>query len=232
MSGDGGSTLGSAAQLALGGFGMIQSYRAASRQEDVLRGAQRAAQQQRGRVEPIFEYFLGGGRAQDLNIPGFAEQFAEVDAALQEEQRRIDAQFQNAQQQIMDAIPQQRGARVRALAELARKKQDLKAAAARRAIQRKHELDVTLTNDYLKAALGYAPGGSQEALLAQAQRSYDTNLANLAALGQYVGSALGPRVQQQPMVNVYSGYPSRPPVAPYSTLARQPSEFSLRGVGG
>lgn len=136
--------------------------------------------------EGLAKYFLGGGKASRLDIPGFQDQFGEIDFALQEQERLIDDQSKDAQQMIADNIPPG-GAKLRALANLAIKTQDAKGKAVRESQSRKRDLDVQLTNQYTQAAMGAKYGPSQDARLWTTQRDYENMVRNYGAISGTLG---------------------------------------------
>jgi len=168
--------------------------------------------------EGLAQYFIGGGRASKLDIPGFRDQFSEIDYALQEQQRRIDAQGRSAQQMIAENIPPG-GAKLRALADLAIKTQDEKGRAVRESQSRKRDLDVQLTNQYTQQAMGFKGGPSQDARLWATQKDYDNTLRNYQALSGSLGQLTTEAFR--------AGEEKKPPIGyePFKTEATKPMAY-------
>lgn len=188
----GGIEMGSVVQAVVGVGGAVASSIAAGSQADYMNQMLKQGQGQAARVAGLDEYFLGGGRASKLNVPGFREQFAEVDYALQEQLRTLDEQSEKARQQIADNIPSG-GAKLRALAQLSVSTQDARGKVVREAQTKKRDMDVELTNSYLQAAMNRKPGASQDARLWASMRGYESGQADIRAIGSALGS-LGEQV--------------------------------------
>ena len=202
------------AQFALAAVGLGMARKSYKQQAEFANRAMAEGAPYRAKVEGLNEYFLGGGRASDLNIPGFREQFAEVDFSLQEEQRRVDAAAMKERQAIADNLSG--GAKIRALVELARKTQDLKGKAAGQATQKKRDLDISLTNQYLSGAMGYNTGVTSGEKLQAATSAMANQGQAFSALGGVLGSyyARKDAAENRPTF-VYQAAPTAvPPRAP------------------
>lgn len=174
-------------QAVVGVGGMVGSTVAAKSQAKTMNQLMNEGSEQRGRVAGIDEYFLGGGRASQLNIPGMQDQFAEVDFAVQEQLRNIDSQAQKSRQMISDNIPQG-GAKLRALADLAMKTQEERGKVIREAQTRKRDLDTELTNQYLQQAMNRPVGMTSDAKMYSALRDYEGRQRDISALGTTLGT--------------------------------------------
>ena len=190
-------------QTVVGGVGVAGSVYGAVSQADAMNDMMQQGRGTMALQEGISQYFLGGGKASGLDVPGFRDQFSEIDYALQEQQRRIGAQARSAQQMISENIPPG-GAKLRALAELSMKTQDEKGKAVRESQSRKRDLDVNLTNQYTQQAMQQKYGPSQDARLWSTQKDYEGMVNNFGAMSKVAGDitqqALGSGQVQHPMV--------------------------------
>jgi hypothetical protein len=182
--------LGQVVQTVVGVGGTVMSSYAAGQQADYMNQLMSEGAGTRARAQGIDEYFLGGGQASELDVPGFSDQFGQVDFALEQQLMQIDDAAREARQQISEGIPSG-GAKLRALAELAQSAQDQKAAAIREAQATKRDLDVRLTNAYTRAAMGRNYGPSQDARLWAASRDYENRIGDINAISQSLGSLAG-----------------------------------------
>ena len=176
--------------------------------------------------EGLAQYFLGGGKASQLDIPGFQDQFGEIDYALQEQNRLIDSQSRSAQDMIAQNIPPG-GAKLRALADLAIKTQDAKGKATRESQSRKRDLDVQLTNQYTQAAMNRNFGPSQDARMWATQKDYENMTRNYGAISGALGNLT---------TEAFAASRRRDPNAAAQTPmpygGGQPEAFSDNPVGG
>jgi len=167
--------------------GLVGSTTSALSQTKYMNQLLNQGEDQRGLVKGIDKYFLGGGRARKLNVPGFQDQFAEIDYAVQEQLRNLDSQSSKARQQIEDTIPSG-GAKMRALADLAVQTQDVRGKVLREAQSTKRDLDVKLTNEYLQAAMGRNVGMSYDSKMYAALQDYGARQKDIASIGTVLGS--------------------------------------------
>ena len=186
----GGVGFGQIAQAVVGVGGVVGSTIAAKSQADYMNQLMSGGSGQKARVAGIDEYFLGGGKAQALNIPGMQDQFAEVDFAVQEQLRNVDAQANKSRQMIADNIPEG-GAKLRALADLAMQTQEARGKVVREAQSTKRDLDTQLTNQYLQAAMGRNVGVSSDAKMYSTLQDYGSRQKDIAALGSTFGTLAG-----------------------------------------
>jgi len=183
----GGISAGQIVNTVVGVGGTVASSLAAKSQAEDLNRLMGRGEQQAAQVAGLDEYFLGGGRAEKLNVPGFREQFSEVDFSQQEQLRAIDQQAAKSRQMIADNIPPG-GAKLRALADLAVKTQDAHSQVVREAESKKRDLDIKLTNQYLQNAMNRQVGPSQEARLWAAQQDYQNRQRDMGAIAGALGS--------------------------------------------
>jgi hypothetical protein len=174
------------AKTVIGVGGVVGSTMAASSQAKYMNQLMSEGSEQRGRVAGIDNYFMGGGRAQGLAVPGFQEQFSEIDFAVQEQLRNLEREAGKSRQMISDTLPAG-GAKLRALADLAMRTQEEKSKVVKEAQTRKRDLDVQLTNQYLQAAMGRQHGVSMDARMSAALQDYGGRQRDIAALGSALG---------------------------------------------
>ena len=174
--------------------GAVSSWSAASSQQEYLNQQMEMGNKQRGLVAGLDEYFLGGGKASRLNVPGFQQQFGQLDTAAQEQIRQLDSQAEKSRRMIADNIPDG-GAKLRALADLSMRVQDERGKIVRETQAKKSDLDVQLTNQYLQQAMGRQVGPSQDARMYAALGDYRERQADLQALGGAIGT-LGDKMFQ------------------------------------
>jgi hypothetical protein len=201
----GGVGFGTIAQAVVGVGGIVSSTISANRQADEMNRLMNVGEEQRGRVRGLDDYFLGGGKASALNIPGFQDQFAEVDYAVQEQLRNIDAQAKKSQQMLADTIPSG-GAKLRALADLSMKTQEERGKVLRESQSRKRDLDTELTNQYLQMAMNRQQGVGYDTQMQAALRAYEGNRQDIQAIGSALGQLSGQGGQTS-----QSGYEYLPP---------------------
>ena len=177
----GGVAVGDIVNTVVGVGGTVASSIAASSQADYMNQMMQQGNVQRAQVAGLDEYFLGGGKASNLNIPGFQDQFASLDFAEQEQLRTIDEQSAKARQMIADNIPSS-GAKLRALADLAMQTQDAHSKVVRETQTKKRDMDIQLTNQYLQNAMNRQVGPTQNARLEAAQRDYQNRQDDITAI--------------------------------------------------
>lgn len=186
----GGIGFGDVVKTVVGVGGLASSTYAASDQAKYMNSLLNEGADQRALVRGIDKYFLGGGRARQLDIPGMQDQFAEIDYGVQEQLRNIDSQAAKSKQQIADTLPSG-GAKLRALADLAVQTQEARGKAIREAQSAKRDLDVKLTNEYLQAAMGRKTGVGYDTQLYAAMQDYGNRQKDIASIGTVLGSMLG-----------------------------------------
>ena len=176
------------AQLAVGTVGAIKSEQARKESRDVIKASERRQDIMYEKdvawrdqwIEPLYKHFLGGGRAADLNVPGFSEQFQEIDYATANQLRQLSGSSKESQRIIADTMTG--GAKLRALAEVARTTADNKARITGEAAQKRRDLDVQLTNEWTRKAADYRSGVSPDVAYAGEQKDIE------GALGAYSGA--------------------------------------------
>lgn len=176
------------AQLAVGTYGAVQADESRKEASKVIKKSEKRQDTMAERdvawrdewIEPLYKHFLGGGRAEDLNVPGFSEQFQEIDYATANQLRQLSATSKESQRIIADTMTG--GAKLRALAEVARSTGDNKARITGEAAQKRRDLDIQLTNEWTKKAADYRSGVNPDVAYAGEQRDIES------ALGSY-GSA-------------------------------------------
>jgi len=173
------------AQLAVGTYGAVKSEQVRSTAQDVIKKSEQRQDVMVERdvawrdewIEPLYKHFLGGGRAEDLNVPGFSEQFQEIDYATANQLRQLSGSSKESQRIIADTMTG--GAKLRALAEVARTTADNKARITGEAAQKRRDLDIQLTNEWTKKAAEYRSGVSPDTAYAGEQKDIE------GALGSY-----------------------------------------------
>lgn len=129
--------------------------RAVGAQEDLLKQIEgQFDDESYRRAVGIMRYFLGGGQAKDLNIPGIKHSFDQIDESVAAEIRQIDTLAREQQEMITDTT--RGGEKLQLLADLAMKTQDLKGAALRKAQDQKKTLNIQLTNQWFTNAMNFA----------------------------------------------------------------------------
>lgn len=217
------------AQVVVGGYGIYQSGQTQKKSSGVIKASEKRQDVMYGKdvawradlVEPLYKHFLGGGRARDLNVPGFSEQFQEIDYATANQLRQLSTQSKEARRVIADNM--MGGAKIRALAEVARTTADNKARITGEAAQKRRDLDVQLTNEWTKKAADYRAGVSPNVAYAGEQRDIE------AALGAYGGAQKDTQAILESLGKVYGGTPRTPVVTkpPPTTTRRPPSTDDL-----
>jgi len=144
---------GAAANAAVGIGSAVMAKSAADDQSEYMQQLVDQGSGNRDLREGVDRYFLGGGKASGLNIPGFSEQFGQLDFMREEQEGMVDEEVRNSRQMIEDTMPSG-GAKLRALAELSIKSQDAKNKVNREYEAKKNDLDVQLTNSYMQGAMG------------------------------------------------------------------------------
>jgi len=177
---------GAAATAAVGIGTAVMANNAASNQEDYMQSLVSQGQGNRDLIDKINQHFLGGGRAIDLDIPGFSNQFGQLDFMREEQEKMIDDEVRDSQQLIEDTMPSG-GSKLRALAELSIKSQDAKNTVNREYEAKKNDLDVNLTNQYLTGAMGQRGGVSPNTQYFMGMQ----NLANSQNMMAGIGTSLG-----------------------------------------
>lgn len=201
-----GQNIGKVAQVGLGAYGMWQSKRDAEEMNKYLQHMHEVGGTEEGMVAGLARYFLGGGRARALKLPLFREQFNEVDYQLQEQLRSVQQQARQQMQSVYDHVPPG-GRRTRLLAEIARNAQDQKGKATREATTRKRELDIQLTNEYMRWAVGYKRGPGYDAKFKHAIDAMKEKRAAYAALAKAVGGAFAGEAENKPLIENISTIP-------------------------
>lgn len=186
----GGIGFGDIVKTVVGVGGLASSTYSAYGQSRYINNLLNEGNEQRSLVRGIDKYFLGGGKARQLDIPGMQDQFAEIDFATQEQLRNIDSQAAKSRQQIADTLPSG-GAKLRALADLAVQSQEARGKAIREAQSAKRDLDTKLTNEYLQAAMGRKTGAGYDAQLYAALQDYGNRQKDISSIGTVLGSMLG-----------------------------------------
>jgi len=214
------------AQLAVGGYGIYQAEQARKDAKDVVKESEKrqdklAYQDTAWReqwIEPLYKHFLGGGRAGDLDIPGFSEQFQEIDYGVANQMRQLSTQSKEAQQVVADNMTG--GAKIRALAQIARTTADNKARIVGEGAQKRRDLDIALTNEWTKKATDYRSGvdpnvqySGEQKDIESALGAYGSSQRDLNAILESLGSMYGSR--QSPSTPTGKAVPptstSRPP---------------------
>ena len=183
----GGIDFATAVKTVAGVAGTVGSTLAAKSQADYLNKQLALGDVQRSKVAGIDDYFLNKGKASGLNVPGFRNQFGEVDYAIQTQINEVTAQARKAREMIASSVPAG-GAKLRALAQLSLKTQDEIGRITREGATKKRDLDIKLTNSYLQAAMNRKIGPSQEAKFWGAQRDYVNRGKDIQALGASLGT--------------------------------------------
>jgi len=106
------------------------------------------------RAVGIYEAVLGGEQAGNLNVPGVQDQFDIIDDSLAAEIRDIEKTQSVERERIARNVTG--GAKLRLLAEVASKSQDLKGAAISKAKEAKRQKNLELTNALFTDALSIA----------------------------------------------------------------------------
>jgi len=214
-------------QTVVGVAGTAASVYGASSQAKALNQMMEQGQGTVAMQQGITEYFLGGGKASQLDVPGFQDQFGEIDFALQEQNRLIDSQSKSAQQMIAENIPPG-GAKLRALADLAIKTQDAKGKATRESQTAKRDLDVKLTNQYTQQAMGAKYGASQDARMWATQKDYANMTKNYGAIASTLGdlttAAFRAGDKEQPMYGYSDPNTAADTPMPYSQYGQLTSK--------
>ena len=183
----GGVSMGTIVQTVVGVGGVVGGLVSGQKQAKYMNQLVNQGAENRARVAGVDEYFLGGGRAQELNIPGMQNIFAEVDSSVQEQLRNIDSQAAKSRQMIADSLPTG-GAKLRALADLSMQTQDARGKVIRESQTKKQELDTQLTNQYLQSAMGRYGSVGAESAMTSALGNYQNTQQDLRALGMTLGS--------------------------------------------
>lgn len=205
------------AQLVVGGYGIYQTGQAQKESRDVIKASERRQDVMYGKdvawredwIEPLYKHFLAGGRAADLNVPGFSEQFQEIDYATANQLRQLGAQSKESQRVIVDNMTG--GAKLRALAEVARTTADNKVRITGEAAQKRRDLDIQLTNEWTKKAADYRSGVSPDVAYAGEQRDIES------ALGAYGGAQKDTQAILQSLGYMYGGKTTKPTGTPTGT---------------
>jgi hypothetical protein len=181
---------GAAASAAVGIGTAVMANSQASEQEDYMQSLVNQGQGNRDLIEGIDRYFLGGGRAADYDIPGFADQFGQLDFMREEQEQLIDNEVRDSQQLIEDTMPSG-GSKLRALAELSIKSQDAKNTINREYEGKKNDLDVNLTNQYLQGAMGRQGGVGYDTQYAYGMQGLQNSQNMMAGIGTSLGRLAG-----------------------------------------
>jgi hypothetical protein len=195
---------GAAANAAVGIGTAVMANSAASDQEEYMQSLVNQGQGNRELIESIDRYFLGGGRAAEYDIPGFSDQFGQLDFMREEQEKMIDDEVRDSQQMIEDTMPDG-GSKLRALAELSIKSQDAKNTVNREYEAKKNDLDVNLTDKYLQGAMGRQNGVPYGTQYAYGMQSMMNSQNMMAGIGQGMGrlaTELG-RDRSKQMVEYY-----------------------------
>ena len=213
-----------AATTAVGIGSAVIANNAASDQAEYMQQLTDQGSGNRDLREGVDRYFLGGGKASELNIPGFSEQFGQLDYMREEQESMVDEEVRNSRQLIEDTMPSG-GAKLRALAELSIKSQDAKNKVNQEYEAKKNDLDVQLTNQYMQGAMGRQ--GSTVGLNTQYSMGMQglQNSQNLmGGIGESLGSLAGSIGKKLggTSITVTPGTTVKP-VAPSGTLGRSPS---------
>jgi len=206
----GGDVFGKTVTAVAGVTGAVGSLVGSKRQSQAMNQMAQQGQQYDARTRGLMEYFLGGGKASQLKVPGFSDQFARLDYVAQEQARAVDNEARKTQQLIADSVPDG-GAKLRMLAELAQKTQEQKGQIMRETAQRKRDLDVELTNQYLKAATAYKAGPGYDVQYANAAQQYGEYGKAAAGLGQALGQLTQLGSEDKKKEEVVKYYPPRAP---------------------
>lgn len=215
---------GAAASAAVGIGTAVMAKSAASDQEDYMQSLVNQGQGNRDLIEGIDRYFLGGGRAIDYDIPGFSQQFGQLDYMREEQESMIDEEVRNSQQLIEDTMPEG-GSKLRALAELSIKSQDAKNKVNQEYEAKKNDLDVGLTNQYLQGAMGRQGGVGYDTQYAYGMQGLMNSQNMMAGIGQSLGRLAGSVGQDKSgsgMEYYQKQIPQAPaPVSAYGTVSKQ-----------
>jgi len=211
---------GAAANAAVGIGSAVMASNQASKQEDYMQEVINQGQGNRDLIEGIDKYFLGGGRASELNVPGFADQFGQLDFMRQEQEQAVEKQAREARQMIEDTMPSG-GAKLRALADLSIKAQDAKNKVSREYEAKKNDLDIQLTNSYMQGAMGRQSGVSPNTQYAYGMQGLQGSQNLMSGIGQSLGQLAGQLGKDKKDTDIEvtpkKGY-GYDPVSPYSTL--------------
>lgn len=207
---------GAAAEAAVGIGTAVYASSQAGDQEEYMQSLVNQGSGNRDMIEGIDRYFLGGGKASALDIPGFADQFGQLDFMRQEQESLVEQEIRNSQQMIEDTMPSG-GAKLRALAELSIKSQDAKNTVTREYEGKKNDLDVQLTNQYMQGAMGRQSGVGLNTQYAMGNQNLQTSQNMMAGIGQGLGNLAGSLAggNERPQ---YEYTPPRAPTSASSTL--------------
>lgn len=181
---------GTVAETAVGVGSAVMASNAASEQEDYMQQLVNQGSENRDLIESVDRYFLGGGNASKLDIPGFSEQFGQLDYYREQSEAQIDQEYRNSLQNIEDTMPAG-GSKMRALAELSLQAQDAKNRVNQEYEAKKNDLDVQLTNQYLQGAMGRQNGVSLNTQYAAGMQGLGQTQNQLASIGSSLGQLAG-----------------------------------------
>jgi hypothetical protein len=181
---------GAAANAAVGIGSAVMAKSAADDQTDYMQQLVDQGSGNRELIEGIDRYFLGGGRAVDYDIPGFSEQFGQLDYMREEQESMVDEEVRNSRQLIEDTMPSG-GSKLRALAELSIKSQDAKNRVNQEYEAKKNDLDVQLTNQYMTGAMGRQNGVGLNNQFAYGMQGLMGTQNQMYGIGQSMGKLAG-----------------------------------------
>lgn len=217
-----GDAVWSAAATAAVGIGSaVMANSQASKQEDYMQELVNQGSANRDLIEGIDRYFLGGGKASGLDIPGFSQQFGQLDYMREEQEKRIDQEIRNSRQMIEDTMPSG-GAKLRALAELSINSQDAKNRVSQEYEAKKNDLDVQLTNQYLQGAMGRQNGVDLNTQYAYGMQGLMGSQNQLYGIGESLGKLAGSLSKSKKGSEIEDYQKQLPqavaPVSAYSTM--------------
>ena len=179
-----------AATTAVGIGSAVMASDQASKQEDYMQQLVDQGSGNRDLIEGIDRYFLGGGKASELDIPGFSQQFGQLDYMMQEQGKLVDQEVLKSRQLIEDTMPEG-GAKLRALAELSIQSQDAKNKLSREYEAKKNDLDVQLTNQYMTGAMGRQSGVGLNTQYAYGMQGLMGSQEQMYGIGKSLGQLAG-----------------------------------------
>ena len=193
-----------------------------------------------GRTMGIFRAILSGQEPMELGP--FRSQFEEIEYATQAKLRDIDREANDARFRISDTIPDS-GMKMRMLADIAMKTQDLKAGAIKEGRDKIRDTNMQLRNEYMGKALEFGKaqpeqfrsmlGGAGNILTGQANQGVSGNAAlvsatNLTNKASEQGSTIGEQIGK--LVNQVGTKVTQPQVTTTSTNDYEPSESRFLGA--
>lgn len=217
-----------------------QSQQALNEQMRYAQQMAAAAQQQTdpealGRTMGIFRAILAGQEPSELGP--FRSQFEEIENSVQAKLRDIDREATDARFRISDTIPDS-GMKMRMLADIAMKTQDLKATAIKEGRDTIRDTNMKLRNEYMGKALEFGKsqpeqframlGGAGNILTGQANQGVSGNTALLATTkltneASQQGASIGEQIGK--LVNKPATTVTQPQVGSEATLPTSAQKY-------